>query len=155
MSPARTRVQAGGMPTGPDAPATLTPTIATPPAYQLEPSAAWPPPTPAVAPPTWESQGIAIVVVPTIILGVGWLVVWFFANWMLAYCRSAPTTSTFDERLAVAIATAVWMLPSLIGQEVNRRRGRPHRWQWWIAGSIVVLGAVAISRLDPFEFCML
>ncbi len=141
---------------GPDAPTTLTPSTPAPPAYPLALPAAWPPPAPAAAlPPRWESRGIAIVVVPTILLGFVWLVVWFFANWMLAYCRSAPDPSSVDERAAVAIATAVWMLPSLIGQAVNRRRGRRHDWQWWIAGSIAVIGAVVISRLDPYEFCML
>lgn len=156
MSPDGARVQAGGMSPGPDAPTTLTPSTPTPQAYSPAPPAAWPPPSPMpLLPAPRESRGIAIVVVPTILLAFPWLVVWFFSNWMLAYCRTAPDPSTFDERLAVAIATAVWMLPSVIGQEINRRRGRRHDWQWWIAGTIAVIGAVVISRLDPYEFCML
>lgn len=139
----------------PDAPATLTPHTPAHQAYSPEP-AAWPPPTPMPARPApRESRGIAMVVVPTVLLTFPWLVVWFFANWFVAYCRTAPDPNTFEERLAVAIATAVWMLPSVIGAEINRRRGRPFNWQWWLAGSIAVIGAVVISRIDPYEFCML
>lgn len=139
----------------------MTPDLPTRPGEPATFVSTFPPPVVRAADPRLlpvpRTRWVAVVVWPTVLLTPLWGLAWFVVNWTLTHCPEwghVPDASVAEERMALMLATLVWMSPSLIGYALARIRGGPHHFQLPLAAGLFAVGALAAWRLSPIVLCI-